>query len=63
MLPAGGFFTCLFVGWRLDRAVLRREITNDGTLRFRIFGAFLFLLRYVLPVILLAIFLDNLGLF
>lgn len=63
MLPAGGFCTCLFVGWRLDRSVLRREITNDGTLRFRIFGAFLFLLRYVLPIVLLAIFLDNLGVF
>lgn len=63
LLPAGGLFTCLFVGWRLDRRILRAQITNDGQLRFRIFGLFLFLLRWICPAVLLLIFLDNLGLF
>lgn len=63
LLPAGGLFTCLFVGWRLDRRILRAQITNDEQLRFRIFGPFLFLLRWICPGVLLLIFLDNLGLF
>lgn len=63
LLPAGGFFTCIFVGWRLDRKILKAEISNNGTLKFRIYGVFIFLMRYVCPAVLLLIFLDNLGLF
>ena len=61
LLPAGGFFTCIFVGWRLDRKILKAEISNNGTLKFRIYGVFIFLVRYVCPAVLLLIFLDNLG--
>ena len=63
MLPLGGFFTCIFVGWRLDRQVLKDQITNNGALKFRIYNLFIFLLRYICPVILLMIFLDSLGVF
>ena len=63
LLPAGGFFTCIFVGWRLDRKILKAEISNNGTLKFRIYEVFIFLVRYVCPAVLLLIFLDNLGLF
>ena len=37
--------------------------SNNGTLKFRIYGVFIFLVRYVCPAVLLLIFLDNLGLF
>lgn len=61
LLPLGGLFTCLFVGWKLDPARLHDEVTNGGKLRFRIYGLFIFLLRWVCPIILLLVFLDNLG--
>lgn len=61
--PRRRFFTCIFVGWRLDRKILKAEISNNGTLKFRIYGVFIFLVRYVCPAVLLLIFLDNLGLF
>jgi len=63
LLPAGGFFTCIFVGWRLDRKVLEAQVTNDGHLPFRIRKVFVFLLRYLCPAVLLLVFLDNLGAF
>lgn len=63
LLPAGGFFTCIFVGWKLDRRVLRAQFTNDGALRFRIYGILSLLLRYFCPIVLLLVFLDNLGVF
>ncbi len=63
LLPIGGLCTCIFVGWVLDKKVLKAQITNNGTLRFRIYALFIFLLRYLCPAVLLAIFLDNLGLF
>ena len=63
MLPVGGLLTCLFVGWRLDRQVLRAQLTNDGVLPFRIYRLVLVLLRDCGPVILLLVFLYNLGVF
>jgi len=63
LLPAGGFLTCIFVGWKLDRKIFRDQITNGGTLRFRIYGTVIFLLRWICPLLLLLIFCDNLGLF
>lgn len=63
MLPIGGFFTCIFVGWVLDRETLRAQISNNGTLSFRIFRLLVLLLRYFCPAIVLLVFLDNLGVF
>lgn len=63
LLPLGGLFTCVFVGWKLDQRIVKAQISNDGTLRFRIYGIFIFLLRYLCPLVLAVIFLDNLGVF
>lgn len=63
MLPIGGLLTCIFVGWVLDRQTLRDQITNHGTLPFRIYRVLIVLLRYFCPTILLLVFLDNLGIF
>jgi len=63
LLPLGGFFTSIFAGWVLDREILRDEISDHGRLRSRLFGLLVVLLRYVCPILLLSIFLYNLGLF
>ena len=63
LLPIGGLLICLLVGWRLDRSILRAQVTNEGTLRFRLYRLFVVLLRYFCPLVLVLIFLDNLGLF
>ncbi len=63
LLPLGGLFTCIFVGWKLDPERFREQLTNRGSLRCRIHGLLIFLLRWVCPVILLLVFLDNLGLY
>lgn len=61
LLPLGGFFTCLFAGWRLNARTLESQLTNDGTLKFRLFGMLVFLLRWFCPGVLVLVFLDNLG--
>lgn len=63
LLPVGGLFTCIFVGWKLDQQVLKDQITNNGTLKFKIYRTFIFLLRYLCPTVMLLVFLDNLGVF
>lgn len=61
MLPAGGFFICIFTGWVLDRRFMPAELTNHGALRLHLWPLLGMLLRWVCPVVILLIFLDNLG--
>lgn len=60
-LPVGGFLTCVFLGWFVPKKIVRDEYTNWGTLSARFFGIFLFLVRFVCPLAILAIFLHQLN--
>ena len=54
----------LFTGWYLDRDLVRDEITNRGELPGRVFGVFMFLVRWVAPVAIGVIFVQGLlGIF
>lgn len=63
MLPFGGMLVCIFVGWRIDRKILKKELTNKGTVPFYFFNFYAFFLKYVAPVAIGLIFLNELGLF
>ena len=60
-LPCGGLLTCLFLGWYVPKQIIRDELTNGGTLRGRIFGVYLFCIRFVCPVAIVLVFLRGLG--
>ncbi len=62
MLPIGGFLTCLMVGWFLPRKLIQGELTNDGSLRGTFIKAYLFSVRYVCPILILLVFMHELGL-
>lgn len=63
LLPGGGFLIAVYVGWFADKKILRDEITNGGTVAVPLYGVFRFLLRYVAPTGIMAIFLDQMGVF
>lgn len=60
-LPIVGFFTCLFVGWYLPKKLLHEEFSNWGTLKGSLFGVWLFCVRFVCPLCIVAVFLHQLG--
>lgn len=62
MLPIGGFFISLFVGWYLDKKLVYAQLTNEGTLKFstKFLKSYIFLLRYIAPIVILAIFIYGL---
>ncbi|KAB0290026.1 sodium-dependent transporter [Vibrio fortis] len=49
-LAVGGMLVCIFAGWRLNRADLEKEITNDGEVSFPLFGLWYTLVKFVIPV-------------
>ncbi len=59
LMTLGSLLTVLFVGWRLKKTDIYDELTNGGTLstNVKIFGALWFIIRYICPVAVLAIFL------
>jgi len=61
LLPLGAMLACLFVGWYIPKQVVRDEFTNEGALRGRLFGVFLFAVRIVCPICITLIFLHQLG--
>lgn len=61
LLPFGGVLTCIFMGWVVPHKLIKDEFTNWGTLRGTFFGVYMILVRYVCPVCIVAIFLNQLG--
>lgn len=62
-LPVGGMFIAIFTGWYLNRKFVKDEITNGGTVRAPYFKAFIFVLRFVAPIAIGLILLNQLGVF
>ena len=60
ILPLGGVLLALFVGWYLNRELVRQEITNNGEVSQRIFPIIIFLLRWVAPIAILSMFIKGL---
>ena len=61
MLPVAGMLMCLFVGWYVPKQVLRDELTNWGTLKGRFFNVYLYAVRIICPLCILAILLHQFG--
>lgn len=49
-LAVGGMLVCIFAGWRLSREELEKEVTNNGEVKFPLFGLWYNLVKFVIPV-------------
>lgn len=62
LLPLGGLLIAIFVGYFINKQDIRKELSNYGDLKnTRIINVYLFLLRFVTPVLLLIVFLSMIG--
>ena len=62
MLPLGGMMICIFTAKRVDKLLLKEEVTNHGTIRFYFFNTYAFFVKYIAPIGIGLIFLNELGL-
>ena len=58
----GALAFTVFAGWKMDRAAVREEFTNGGSLKGSsfLFNGFYFIIKYLLPPAILVIFFTNL---
>ena len=61
MLPTGAFLTSIMMGWFVSRQLVKDEFTNGGVLKATFFQAYLFSVRFVVPLCILLIFLHQFG--
>ena len=62
LMTLGSLLTVLFVGWKLKKTDIYDEFTNGGNIstNVRIFGVLWFLIRYICPLAVIAIFISGL---
>lgn len=63
LMPVGSLLMCVFVGWVVNNDYVREELTNSGSMNLRAYPVYLFLVRFVAPIGIVLIFLNELGLF
>lgn len=61
LLPFGGLLIVIFTGWVLGRKKIYDEISNEGTLKMPLFNFFFFIIKFIAPIAILLVFLNNLG--
>jgi len=58
LLPIVSMLTCLMVGWYLPKKMVKDEYTNWDTSGARLYNVFLFIIRFVCPILILIILIS-----
>ncbi len=56
LLPVGGLFIVLFIGWFYGSKKTREELSNHGTLKAKYIPAFMFIVRFIAPIAIAVVF-------
>ena len=63
LLPLGGLFISLFVGWYWGRKKVEEELAKGANLSRVLISALIFILKFIAPAAIAIVFLNGLGLF
>lgn len=61
LMPFGAFMMCIFLATRFGIAEAVKEATNNGKIAFGLQRVWAFLIRFVVPVIIILVFLSSTG--
>ncbi len=62
LLPIGGLFIALFVGWFLGRKKVKEEVAKGGSLSGIFLSCFIFLVKFIAPIAIAVVLLNKIGL-
>jgi len=60
LLPIGGMFIALFIGWKFGKFKVMREVAHGGRLRGWFLRIFMVLVKFVAPIAIFIVFLQGL---
>ena len=61
ILPIGGIAACVLVGWRMEDKVVFNELTSEGKFNGTLVRFFMFLAKWICPIVIFYMFLEGLG--
>ena len=62
LLPLGGLFIAIMMGYSIKREEVVAELSNQGKLKIaKLVSVYFFLIRYVTPLLLIVVFLNAIG--
>ncbi|WP_319269985.1 sodium-dependent transporter [uncultured Draconibacterium sp.] len=62
LLPIGGMFIALFVGWYFGRKKVQAEVAQGGTMSGAFLSIFMFLVKFIAPIAIAIVMLNKIGL-
>jgi NSS family neurotransmitter:Na+ symporter len=62
LLILGVLITSVTVGWILKKDIIVNEVTSNGRFNFKLFNVWLFVIKYITPIVIVIILLSSLGL-
>ena len=63
LLPLGGLFIAIFVGWYLGKEKVKAEIEKGGSLKGILLNLFMIFVKVIAPIAIAIVFLQGIGLF
>ena len=61
MLPLGNLFIAFFIIYRMSQAIVKQEFFQANTLSQFYFTAWKFLMRWIVPILIILVFLSTSG--
>lgn len=62
LLPVGGILIAIFVGYKIPKEDIKRELSNEGNLKLnKLIDLYYVILRYITPVLVFVVFLSSIG--
>lgn len=61
LLPLGGLFISLFVGWYLGKDLVQNELSKGSLVIKSLLNVFIFLVRFIAPAAIAIVFLNGIG--
>lgn len=60
LLPVGALIMCIFIGWYVKGDMLRRELTNEGSFKSRLYPVVMFIIKWVAPILIALVLISPL---
>jgi NSS family neurotransmitter:Na+ symporter len=60
-MPLGGLMISIFTGWFLSKDKIRQEISSYGKFPIPYYNAFIFLVKYITPLLIVLVMLHQIG--
>lgn len=59
MLPLGSIGMCIYIGWFAPKGLLKKQLTNNGSIHSYLAATIMFIIRYAAPVLIACVLMSN----